>query len=100
MPDIDKEKKDYYYRDYAHDCEKCHDPGHPVPKPIIFECGNGGGFTFAANCRTAHRTLYRKQRIAHRIVYRIMKTTNRILYRILNTVHRTYFILLKRMITI
>ncbi|NLO41142.1 MAG: DUF4489 domain-containing protein [Ruminiclostridium sp.] len=30
-------------------CFPCPDPGHPLPKPILFECGNGGGFTFAAN---------------------------------------------------
>ena len=43
----DCEKREDYNRD--HDCVRCPDPGHPLPKPILFECGNGGGFTFAAN---------------------------------------------------
>lgn len=52
MPEFDKDKKDNYDRDRDrdHDCAKCNDSGHPLPKPIIFECGNGGGFTFTANC--------------------------------------------------
>lgn len=30
-------------------CVNCIKPGHPLPKPIIFECGTGNGFTFATN---------------------------------------------------
>lgn len=30
------------------DCATCR-PGHPMPQPILFECGNGGGFTFSAD---------------------------------------------------
>ena len=44
----DCEKREDFDRE--RDCVRCPDPGHPLPKPILFECGNGGGFTFAANC--------------------------------------------------
>ncbi|NLU52678.1 MAG: DUF4489 domain-containing protein [Clostridiaceae bacterium] len=39
-----KEEKDY-------ECRKpviCPEPEHPLPKPVLFECGNGGGFTYSA----------------------------------------------------
>mgnify|MGYP000928171067 FL=1 len=56
MADYEKyDKKDDYKKDDFHDweCVKCKDPGHPVPKPILFECGTGGGFTFSANCSSS-----------------------------------------------
>ena len=36
--------------DIAHErgCPK-RKPAHPMPQPILFECGNGGGFTFSAD---------------------------------------------------
>jgi hypothetical protein len=43
MSDCDK-REDYY----DGDCVKCKEPGHPMPRPILFECGNGGGFTYSA----------------------------------------------------
>jgi hypothetical protein len=30
------------------DCVRCRKPGHPLPKPILFECGNGNGFSYRA----------------------------------------------------
>jgi hypothetical protein len=54
--------RDYYewreddYREYdgkripiKRDCVQCKKPGHPLPRPIIMECGQGNGFTFADN---------------------------------------------------
>ncbi len=46
----DCEKREDKDRDCDRNCVRCPEPGHPLPKPILFECGNGGGFTFAANC--------------------------------------------------
>jgi hypothetical protein len=40
-----KEKKNMYDRS---DCQECR-AKHPKPKPVILECGTGGGFAFATN---------------------------------------------------
>ncbi|WP_105617037.1 DUF4489 domain-containing protein [Vallitalea okinawensis] len=29
------------------DCVRCRRPGHPLPKPILFECGTGSGFSMS-----------------------------------------------------
>ncbi len=41
------EKYDYYYENK--DCVDCRKPGHPLPKPLLMECGQGNGYTFADN---------------------------------------------------
>lgn len=47
MSDYKEMDRDYDRDKECRDCVRCRRPGHPVPKPIIFECGTGNGFSIS-----------------------------------------------------